>query len=413
MGARFCLIGKNLPHTLSPRIHAAFGRDDYAVVELDDESALQKFVKSGEYAGFNVTMPFKRGVLTYLDALTDTAREVGAVNAVLNAGGRLIGDNTDVAGMKYALDRAGIALGGKNVMILGSGATSCGAQYLARREGAKRVYVVSRTGALNYQNCYEVGDAEVIINATPVGTSPRAYERLVDVAKFPHLQGVMDVVYDPLATLFAQQAEAAGIAAACGLDMLVEQARLSHNMFCTIDGTAQPPEASAEVCAQLKRDLCNIVLVGMAGAGKSSVGRELAALLGREFEDTDEIVVKKRGKSIPDIFAEEGEAAFREYEAEAVRECCLGKGKVIATGGGAVLRSDNRFFMRANGKVVHILRDVDSLATEGRPLYADDDSVRRIFAERKAVYESVADITVRNDGDAQSAAKRILKELAK
>ncbi len=412
MDAKFCVIGKNLPHTLSPMIHGAFGRENYGVVQLANEGELAEFVAKREYAGFNVTIPYKRAIMPMLDEISEEAVAAGAVNTVVNAGGRLIGCNTDAQGMKCALDRAGIRLKNKNVLILGSGGTSHTASYLAMREGAKCVRVVSRTGEINYSNCYELQDTQVVINATPVGMSPSAFEKPVDVRKFGRVEGVFDAVYNPLRTLLTLDAVDCGIPAANGLSMLVEQARAAHTLFCRAGGGMPVDEAQGEqVRLSIEKQLTNIVFVGMAGAGKTAVGRRLAAALGREFADTDEMIVKRAGKDIPTIFREEGEEKFREYEREAVKQCCLRFGMVIALGGGAVENAENAFWARANGKVVYVKRDLEELDTAGRPLYSSPESVKALFEKRKHIYESVADVVTINDSDVEDAVRRVREAL--
>ncbi len=411
MDARFCLIGKSLPHTLSPEIHAAFGRRAYDVVELADDEALAEFVKGRKYAGYNVTMPYKQTVIPLLDEVSPLARDIGAVNTVVDIGGKLTGDNTDAAGMKFALENAQIALKHKNVMILGSGGTSRTARYVAESEGAQSVRIASRTGPLNYENCYDLKDVDVILNTTPVGMFPQAYAKPLEISRFPNLEAVFDAVYNPLETLLVAEARALGLKAANGFDMLVEQARLAHNLFCEVGGgEKQPRQKSLSVCAHLVRQRRNIVLVGMAGAGKTTVGKAIAEALSREFLDTDAQIVRDEGKSVNYIFAKEGEAKFREYERAAVKKCCLEQGKVIATGGGAVLDEENRFYMRANGFVVHIVRDLDKVATIGRPLSTNSGRVRQLFESRKPLYESVADVEARNDSDIASVVESVLKE---
>lgn len=414
MSGRFCLIGKSLPHTLSPEIHSAFGRADYGVEELENEDALARFVRSGKYDGFNVTIPYKRAIMPLLDGLDDVAREAGAVNTVARIDGKYIGYNTDVGGMEYALRRAGISLAGKKTLILGSGGASHTAAYIAREQGASGVSIASRSGGINYQNCYDLQDTQVIINATPVGMTPNAYQTPLNVSKFARLEGVFDAVYNPLETLLVCQARAIGVRATNGLDMLVEQARLAHNIFCKVTGEAEKAEQESEkVCDMLKERMRNIVLIGMAGVGKTSTGRALAKMLGRKFADTDELVEREIGEDIPTIFAKEGEAKFREYEARAVRECCSRLGLVIAVGGGAILSEENRFFMQANGVIVYLTRDISLADRRDRPLSANENAVKRLFEQRRPIYEQMADITVSNDGSVDDAANKISEELAK
>ncbi len=406
-----CLIGKHLPHTLSPEIHAAFGSENYGVVELEDELALSRFVAEGGYAGFNVTIPYKQGVIPMLDELDDVAREVGAVNTVVRAESRTKGYNTDVPGMKYALDRAGIGLSGKRVLILGSGGTSHTAAYLAGKEGAASVDIVSRTGRLNYSNCYGLG-TQVIINATPVGMSPDMYASPIDLDKFDGLEGVFDCIYNPLETLLVSEAKKRRIRAANGLDMLVEQARLAHNLFSEVTKESAADAASSErVASALISRRRNIVLAGMSGSGKSTIARALGEALDREVLDTDDEVRMEAGKDIPAIFEEEGERGFRLREKRAVKECCTRLGVIISTGGGAALDKENAFYMKCNGVVVLIERDAELLQTSGRPLTKDRAAARALYEARKPIYATVGDIFIKNDGGIKDAVNAIIKEL--
>ena len=406
--SKYCVIGKSLPYTLSPEIHAALGNGDYCVRELKEDE-LAGFVAAGEYAGFNVTIPYKQAIMPLLNAVSREAEAVGAVNTVVVENGLLKGYNTDVDGMRYALLRANIEIAGKNVLILGSGGTSKTARYICENDKAKSVNVVSRTGAINYENCYDLKDTEVIINATPVGTMPHAYETPVDLSRFEALKGVYDCTYNPLETLLIHKARALGLKAANGLAMLVEQARLAHNLYAKY-GDLQTLEKSAteSVVEKIVRSKENIVLVGMAGSGKSAIGRSVAKMLGRPFFDTDDEIERAVGKKIPQIFAEDGEEFFRRLERDAVERICSLQGIVAATGGGAPLDEKNAFFIKSNGRAYLIKRDASLLATEGRPLSSDLKKAEELYEKRKPAYLAIADETVENDGTVQEAAKKII-----
>ena len=408
--SKFCVIGKGLAHTLSPRIHAAFGNGGYGVEEIEDVAALAKFVADKKYDGYNVTIPYKRDVVRLLDEVDGEAAAVGAVNTVINVGGKSIGFNTDIEGMRFAAERAGIDFFGKDVAVLGSGGASQTAQYLARREGAKSVAVVSRGGKINYDNFYDLINPQIIVNATPVGMYPSAYSKPIELSRLSRAEAVFDCVYNPLETLLVAEAKELGLVAASGFDMLIEQARLANNIFArTRDIEVCDREKCDMVCRSLKRELKNIVLVGMAGCGKSAVGAELARMTGRKFLDTDEIVKLRAQKSASEIIEEEGEEKFRLYEKEAVKSACLEMGAAIATGGGAVLDEENRFYMRANGVVVLLTRDIEELAHDMRPLSRDIESARALYQKRRTIYQKVADVTVHNDGSIEDAANKILR----
>lgn len=412
--SKYCVIGKSLPHTLSPEIHRAFGRERYDVKELFDECALQDFVTRREYDGFNVTIPYKQAVMPLLDELSAGAREIGAVNTVVSEDGKLKGYNTDEEGMRYALNRAGIVIKDRNVLILGSGGTSKTAQYLCRADGAKSVNIVSRTGEVNYDNCYDLKDTQVIINATPVGMMPHAYEKPVELKKFKSLEGVFDCIYNPLETMLIKEARKMGVTAANGLTMLVEQGRIAHNLFeCAKGLPAVDVSRTDRITKQLFASRRNIVLAGMAGSGKSVIGKTVARMLNRQFVDTDAEIERLEGRSIPQIFKDSGEDYFREVERSVVESVCIRQGLVISTGGGAVLNERSVFFMKANGVCYLIRRPADKLAIKGRPLTPDAESARLLYEKRKPIYKAIADVIIDNDKeDIEGAVEHIISDFA-
>ncbi len=403
---KYCVIGKSLPHTLSPEIHALLKTGVYEVRELECVKDVERLLRSGEFKGANVTIPYKRDVMDFVDVLSDEAKKIGAVNTVVEKDGKLYGYNTDAGGMELNLKVAGIALSKKNVMILGSGGTSKTANYLAKKAGAKEIYIVSRSGEINYDNCYDLSP-QVIINTTPVGMMPNAFCAPVELERFKSVTGVFDAIYNPLSTRLVLEARRQKIKAANGLLMLVEQARLARNLFAEAEQKQQiSTKNSMQICKSLEKSRRNIVLVGMAGSGKSVLGKRIADALGREFVDTDKLVEQKMGKSPEQIILGEGERAFREIEAQVVKEACSAFSRVIATGGGAVMREDNAFYMKSNGFIVHVKRN--ALATEGRPLSKDIETARALYEQRKPVYTKLADATVSNDGGLLRAEEQIL-----
>lgn len=408
---KHCVVGKSLPHTLSPEIHAALGDEDYCVRELASTEELGKFVAAREYGGLNVTIPYKRDVMPLLDFVDDEAAAVGAVNTVVNEGGKLKGYNTDVAGMIRALEHAKIQINRRQVLILGSGGTGHTANFVCKKLGAASVNTVSRTGKINYENCYELDGTQIVINATPVGMYPDMFACPIDLDRFERLEGVFDCIYNPTRTLLIQNALRRGVRAANGMLMLVEQGRLSHDLFAKAEGgELVPPRVSADIAERIEGSRSNIVLIGMAGAGKSSVGRALAEALDMKFADTDDEICKRTGRTIPDIFATDGEGEFRRLESEVVEEVCRKTRSVIATGGGAVTYAKNAYFMRATGFVVCLAREAKLLATSGRPLSKDLDSVRELLRQREPIYRQNADLYVENDGKLQDAVDKIARE---
>lgn len=299
---KFGLIGKTLKHSYSKIIHGELGNYDYDLYEIAPEN-LKEFVLSGKLKGYNVTIPYKKDIIPYLDEVDELALKIGAVNTVVEKDGKRYGFNTDFLGMKYMLSRAGITLKDKVVMLLGSGGTSNTANAVVLSDGAKEVIKVSRTGEVNYQNCFERKDVEVIINTTPVGMFPNNYESPLSISGFPNLIGVADVIYNPNLTALTAQAKERGIKYANGLPMLVAQAKYAMELF--LDKTVSD-SVIEKVLSKLEKETLNIVLIGMPGSGKTTVGKALAELLGREFIDTDLEIEKRENRDIPLIFKENG-----------------------------------------------------------------------------------------------------------
>lgn len=397
------LIGKNIDYSFSPYIHSLLGYD-YGVMNIEREKLSDFFAKK-DFSGVNVTVPYKKEVIKYLDKVDETALRCGAVNTVINDNGVLTGYNTDFCGLDEALKRAGITLRDRNVIICGSGGAAETAKFLAEVSEAKRIKIVSRKGEINYENVYENTDTEVIIDATPVGTTPYFNEKILDLSRFPNLTGVFDLTYNPLKTALIKQAESLGLRSDDGLYMLVKQACVASELF-------KKTPVSAEKCdyiyEKVKKSMTNIVLIGMPGCGKTTVGKKLAKITGREFFDVDEIIEKEEKTTIAEIFAKKGEKYFRTREKETVKMLSLFTGKVIATGGGSVADEENVDYLSRNGVFVWIKRDLSLLCSDGRPLLSDDMGKRKkLFSERKPFYEKVADMTVDGNLSVEAVAKVI------
>ena len=388
---KYGLIGEHLGHSYSPFIHSLLGSSPYELKSLRPEE-LGQFIKAGDFAGLNVTIPYKKAVVPYLDHIAPEAKAIGAVNTVVRRGDGLWGYNTDYYGFLYAAARAGISLKGKKVLVLGSGGASAGVQAAAVGAGAAQVLVVSRTGALNYENVYQVSGAEVIVNATPVGMYPQNRGKLLELSRFISCCGVIDLVYNPLYTPLLLDARKLGIPFSNGLSMLVSQAKYASDLF---QGIQRPDSIIDDILDKTLNKVQNIVLIGMPGCGKSTIGKRLAAEQGKKFVDTDVLVVQKAGKSIPDIFAQDGEAAFRRLEAQVIESVGKENGQVIATGGGSVLNLENVRNLKQNGTVVFIKRDLDKLATGGRPLSMGGD-LAEMYKKRLPLYQAAADTVMEN-----------------
>ncbi len=400
------LLGRTLGHSWSAPIHRALGCEGYRLIELEPE-ALGDFLRREDVGGLNVTIPYKREVMQYCDAIDPAAEAIGSVNTLVRRDGKLVGYNTDIDGFLYMLRRAGISLKGKKVLILGSGGASLTARAAARAEGAREIVVVSRSGPDSYENLADRhGDAEVLINTTPVGMWPHMDGAPVDLRLLPKLEAAADVIYNPGRTNLLLQAEGLGIRHAGGLPMLVHQAKRAEELF--FDKTI-PDGETEKITAKLRRDMTNLVLVGMPGSGKTTVGQELARLSGKPFVDLDGEIVKRAGKPIPEIFASEGEGAFRDLEAQVLAETCAKSGQIIATGGGAVLREENRTAMRRTGRIYRLCRRLEDLPTAGRPL-SQAGKLEEMERLRGPLYEAAADADIWNDKSPEETAGRIWRD---
>lgn len=400
------LLGAHLGHSWSVPIHAALGNDAYQLYELEP-AELAAFLRREDIGGLNVTIPYKRDVMPLCDGLHPTAKAIGSVNTIVRqSDGALVGYNTDIDGFLYMAHRAGISLNGKKVVILGTGGASLTAQAAARQARAREIAVISRSGPDDYDHLDRHADAEVLVNTTPVGMFPHTGAAPVDLTQFSRCQGVLDVIYNPRRTALVLQAESLGIPCSDGLPMLVAQAKRAEEHFFR---RAIPDRENERILAQLRQETCNIVLIGMPGCGKTTVGQALAALSGREALDLDQQIVEKAGKSIPQIFAEQGEAAFRALEREVVAEAGKLTGKLLLTGGGVVTVPENYGPLRQNGRIYHLVRDLDALPTEGRPLSQSTD-LRALWETRAPLYARFRDVVIQNSGTVQETTQEIWRD---
>ena len=404
-------IGEKLGHSFSKEIHNALGDYDYELVELTPEE-LPDFMEKADFKAINVTIPYKRDVMKYLHYISPQAEAINAVNTIVNKDGKLYGYNTDFFGMKAMIERSGISLEGKKVCILGSGGTSNTAFAVAVFMGASLVLKVSRTSRKNYityDELYEkFSDCNIIINTTPCGMYPNSGVSPVDISKFPCCEAVFDAVYNPLCSKLVLDAKEKNIFATGGLYMLVSQAAYAVEHFMDKKVDASQVE---EIYQRLLKNKMNIVLTGMPSCGKSSVGRALSEVLNKTFSDTDESIISSVGKSITEIFSEEGEETFRDIESKMISIVSSNNSFVIATGGGAVLRDVNVQSLKSNGRVYFIDRPFECLvATDDRPLSSDIDSLRKRYEERYDIYRSTADVIIDGSGTVEDVVKRIEAE---
>lgn len=400
-------IGEHLTHSFSREIHAELAGYRYELKELAPEE-LGPFLIEHDFKAINVTIPYKQAVIPFLQEVEETAAAVGAVNTVVNRGGRLYGCNTDLGGLSDLIRRTGVDLRDKKVLILGTGGTSNTAFAVARRMGAADIRKVSRTarpGVLTYEEAAAARDTQVLINTTPCGMFSRQSGMALDPALFGDLQGVIDAVYNPLRTEFVLKARRMGVPAAGGLYMLVRQAVLASEAFLDVK---YPEDTTERVYRRIRAGKENIVLTGMPGSGKSTVGKRLAQLLDRPFLDTDSLFEESTGTAPGDFIRTRGEAAFRDAETEVIRQIAPRTGSVIATGGGAVLRPENVELLRMNGRIFFLDRPVELLVpTADRPLSSTAEAVRRRYAERYPIYTATADDVIANDDTPEAAVQLI------
>ena len=400
------LLGRKLGHSWSAPIHHALGCGSYRLIELEPEE-LPAFLHREDIGGLNVTIPYKRDVMPLCDVIDEAAQAIGSVNTIVRqADGRLHAYNTDAAGFCYMARRAGIDFAGKKAVVLGSGGASLTARAMARKLGAREVAVISRSGADNYGNLERHADADIVVNTTPVGMYPGNGEAAVDLIRFPRCSGVLDLIYNPRRTALLLQAESLGIPCSDGLPMLVAQATAAEEHFF---GKAIPDSENERILAMLRRDTQNIVLIGMPGCGKTTVGEALARLTGREAIDIDRRIVERAGCTIPDIFAKDGEGVFRALEREETAAAGKLSGKILLTGGGVVKDQRNYAPLRQNGRIYQLQRELTVLATDGRPLSAGAD-LAEMYVQREPLYARFRDAAIDNNGTVEDTAAAIWRD---
>lgn len=399
------LIGQHLSHSYSRMIHVEMGCTDYCHTELEPEE-IGTFFKTHEIGGMNVTIPYKKVVLPFLDTISEDAREIGCVNTIVTENGKLIGHNTDAQGFLWMAENAGIQLSDKKAVIFGGGGAQLAVKRALQIAGAREIITVSRNGENNYSNLYLHSDAEILINATPVGMYPNTDGQIADLDLFPKCCGVLDLIYNPFRTNLLIQAEEKGIPSANGLSMLVAQAKYAEEYFT---GKKIDDSEISRIMGIISRSTRNLVLVGMPGSGKSTAGKLLAEISGKEIVDTDEEIVKRVGMTIPEIFEKGGEALFRQYETEAVKSACDGRNRIIVTGGGAVKREENYATLKQCGRIYHLERDTSLLSRDGRPLSQNAD-LDEMYRQRLPMYEHFRDCVITVSPDARETAEKIWRD---
>lgn len=401
-------IGEHLSHSFSKEIHNALADYEYILKELRKEE-LADFFTTRDFKAINVTIPYKKDVIQFLDWVSDEAKSINAVNTVVNRDGKLYGYNTDYFGLKSLIERHNFSLKGKKIAVLGSGGTSNTAFAVAVGMGAKTVKKVSRSekeGYITYSELYsDYSDCEVIINTTPCGMFPNIGTAAADLSALPNVEAVFDAVYNPLKSKLVCDAEARGLIAAGGLYMLVSQAAYAVEKFINKDVDVGETE---RIFKNLYKQKMNIVLIGMPSSGKTTVGKKLAEDLGKNFTDSDALIPEAAGKTIADIFKDDGEKTFRIFEKNVIFDISKGNNTVIATGGGAVLDKENIDILKENGRVYFIDRSLDLLfATDDRPLSSNKTDLEKRYKERYSLYLERADAVIEGSGTVERTAKRI------
>ncbi len=399
------LLGRKLGHSYSPQIHAHLGNYTYELFE-EEPDMLEDFLHSEDFTGLNVTVPYKKEVIPYLDELTPRAEALGAVNTIVRRSGKLIGHNTDYFGFETMLESSGLRVSGKKVLVLGSGGASNTVCAVLTALGAN-VVVISRKGDNHYQNLHRHPDATLIVNTTPVGMYPNNGASPIDLDLFPALEGVLDLIYNPARTQLLLDAGKRGLVTRNGLLMLVAQAKESAEWFT---GQQISDQVIPEIHAILQRQMQNIILLGMPSCGKSTIGAQLATQLGKQFIDADQVLETQTGRKASSIITEDGEVAFRLLESKTLADLGKRSGLVIATGGGCVTKAENDPLLRQNGTLLWLKRDIQKLPTVNRPL-SQRTSLQELYQQRKPLYEAFADHIIDNNADPQQTILKIMEAL--
>lgn len=395
---KYGLIGEHLGHSFSKQIQTRIAeienvKDyDYQLVELDKEE-FKEFMEKKDFKGINVTIPYKKDVIPYLDEMDESAKAIGAVNTIINVDGKLKGYNTDFGGFLYMVKAHNVHMEGKKVLIIGNGGACAAVKAVCKHENAKDIVIVSRSanrGAISYNEMYTSHlDADIVVNTSPVGMFPNIVNAPIDVSWFHKLECVLDVVYNPILTRLCFEAQEADIKRVIGLEMLIAQAKYAFEIF---ENMSFDDSIIDEIKKEMLKDRCNIVLIGMPSAGKTTIGKILEEKLGKEFFDLDDMIIAKAGKSIPEIFQESGETGFRAIETEVAIEASKMNNKIIATGGGVVKHKVNMDFLRLNGITIFIDRDIDKLISSdpNRPLSSSKQALQQMYKERYPLYQKYA-----------------------
>ena len=400
------LLGEKLGHSYSPAIHKELANYDYALFKKSP-SDVEDFLRNGDFHGLNVTIPYKKSVIPFCQVLTPQAEKLGAVNTIVRKkDGTLLGHNTDYYGFRSMALKSGLNFSGKKALVLGSGGASNTVCAVMQELGAN-VIVISRNGDNHYNNLDLHTDTSVIINATPVGMYPNNGVSAVDLSIFPKLELVMDLIYNPAKTKLLLDAEKRNIKTENGLWMLIAQAKESAEYF---KNQSIDDSVISEIYQKIKSQAENIILIGMLGCGKSTIGKLLSEKLGKQFQDTDSAIEIAAGCNIPDIFQTQGEETFREIEAQVIAEISKKSNLVISTGGGCVTRNENISLLRQNGTIIWLKRSLNLLPTDGRPL-SQSQKLTELYKQRQPLYQAASDYIIENSGTPEETVATIIREV--
>ncbi|MBQ9690782.1 MAG: AAA family ATPase [Eggerthellaceae bacterium] len=417
--SRFGLVGHPLGHSFSPQIHETLGSVPYDLFDLSrDELAV--FFKQRAFDGVNVTIPYKVDALVACDELTPEARTIGAVNTVVKTSdGLLQGYNTDYHGFLFILRKLGINISGKTVLVLGNGGAARPIRAALADAGATNIVTVVRDVAqalekdsfredevATFEQAIHI-PATLVVNATPVGMIPHAPQNVLDISELAEngLQGVIDIIYNPARTGIIMQAERLGVPAINGLGMLVAQAAFASAYF--LKSKVVLDERIEEIIKDISYQTLNIVLIGMPGSGKTTLAKRLGEKLGRAVVDLDAEIERFVGKNIPEIFEHEGERAFRAYELEVFQQASVQSGVIISCGGGIVETPEAYDIAHQNGVIVRIIRSLDKLSQNGRPL-SQKHGVQELATRREPFYRMWADVEIDNNSSIEAATERLI-----
>ena len=407
---KYGLIGEHLSHSFSKLIHESIASYQYDLVELSPNE-LEAFLLKRDFNAINVTIPYKQDVIPYLDEISESAKEIGAVNIIVNREGKLYGYNSDVDGFIYLLDRAGISVKDKTVLILGTGGAYKAIRYALDKLGAKKIFVASRSKKpvyLSYSEIIEHPEIQVVVNATPVGMYPHNEESIGVFDELPNLEGYVDIIYNPINTKNVIEASLRGIKSIGGLYMLIYQAIRSIEIF--LDKKIDDSIVNS-IYKRIMREHSNIVLIGMPTSGKSKIGKRLAKTLNIKYLDTDEVIEKETNMTIAEYFEDFGEKSFRKLETKVVERIYKETPMVIATGGGIIKNVENIKMLKQNGTIIFINRPLEQLfASKDRPLSSNKKDLKRLYEERLPIYKKYADYEIFNDdGDDIKVLEEILE----